>query len=149
MTDTDQRNVAAFTLWSLIYQREQPFLPGMRTLIYSFLNHWNLFAWEFDLWWDSETLYIPTISFCFLNCDLTQVMPWFWVSDKICDVNELYITHIQVITFIFKEICGLCMEMYWMNVGQNRRKYVELGWMSWNWFTKHRYYLQLFTVADK
>lgn len=104
MTDTDQRNVAAFTLWSLIYQREQPFLPGMRTLIYSFLNHWNLFAWEFDLWWDSETLYIPTISFCFLNCDLTQVMPWFWVSDKICDVNDLYITHIQVITFIFKEM---------------------------------------------
>lgn len=72
--------------------------PRMRMLDDPFLNHLHLFDWELDLWWHSESpLYQPSPFASF--CDLTQIMTWAPVSDKIWDVNTLYIAYTPIIIY--------------------------------------------------
>lgn len=130
--------------------------PRKRMLDDPFMNHLHLFDRELDLWWHSETPFIPTISFA-LFCDLTQVMTRSPVSDKICDVNELYIAYTPIIIYSPHPSNYICIHIVvgyawkcteWLLTRTEENMWV-LGWMCWNWLTKQRYYLQLFPVSDK
>lgn len=98
MDDTDQGNVIAFTLLSLVYQREHPVLQGWGCLTtLSWITYISLTENLICGGILKPPLYQPSPFASF--CDLTQIMTRAPVSDKIWDVNTLYIAYTPIIIY--------------------------------------------------